>query len=240
MKKVFLAITAIIISAGVFAQATTVKDANAVERKVGGFTGVKVSSGIELLIQQGDNDAVAVSCNKPEHLGKIKTEVDGGVLKIYIDNNGWDWKWRNNTKFKAYVSVKEINKLVASSGADVKVSGVINFNQLVVDVSSGAILTGSFKGREMKVDNSSGAISNLSGSVEELSVDASSGAIFRGFDLSSVNCKADASSGGSVKITVTKELSVDASSGGLVQYKGGGVIRNLKTSSGGSVKSSSK
>jgi Putative auto-transporter adhesin, head GIN domain len=222
----------------IWAQTTTVSDNNAKVREVGSFTGVKVSAGIELLLQQGDKDAVAVSCSNPEYLGRIKTTVDGGVLKISIDNlSGGDWKWRRGVKFKAYVSIRQLEQLSASSGSTVKTGSTIQVNNLDLDVSSGAVVEADFKAQSIKVDNSSGAVTALKGTTESLYVESSSGAVFKGFDLSSSNCTADASSGGTISITVTKELNADASSGGEIKYKGGGVIRKLHTGSGGSVRS---
>ncbi len=220
------------------AQTTTVTDNNARQRDLSGFTGIKVSSGIELLLQQGDKDAVAVSCSKPEYTDRIMTRVEGGVLKIYIEDKG-NWNWRRNVKFKAYVSVKTLEKLTASSGAVVKTGSTINVGNLSLDASSGAIIDASFSGQHISSDNSSGSITTLKGSAESLTVEASSGSIFKGYELSTANCAADASSGGSITITVTKELNAEASSGGSINYKGGGVIRKLSTGSGGSVRSSS-
>ena len=95
MKNLLTMAFLLVATASVWAQTTTVSDNNARVREVGNFSGVKVSAGIELLLQQGDKDAVAVSCNRPEYLDRIKTTVEGNVLKISIDNNyGGDWKWR--------------------------------------------------------------------------------------------------------------------------------------------------
>jgi hypothetical protein len=238
MKRLFMLAFMLVSTIGLFAQTTTVNDANARPRNVGDFKGVKVSMGIELLLQQGDKDAVAVSSSKPEYQDRIKTVVEGGVLKIYIDDNG-DSKWRRNIKFRAYVSIRQLEELTASSGATVKTGSAINISKLDLDASSGAIIEAEFKGQSIASDNSSGAITKLKGTVESLNVETSSGAIFKGFDLSTTNCTADASSGGLIDITVTKELNAEASSGGSINYKGGGVIRNVRTGSGGSVKSNS-
>jgi hypothetical protein len=58
----------------------------------------------------------------------------------------------------------------------------------------------------------------------------------RAYDLESETCDADASSGGQVEISVTKQLVADASSGGDVRYKGSGIITKVSTGGGGSVK----
>ncbi len=226
-----------LVAAGAFAQVTTVKDANARARTVGDFKGVKVSAGIELLIQQGDKAAVAVSSSNPEYTDRITTSVENGVLKIGIDNKGLDWKWRRNVKFRAYVSVRQLELLAASSGATVKTGSAITVDKLALDASSGAIINAEFKAQSIDSETSSGAITELKGSTQQMSVDASSGAIFKGYDLVSSNCSAEASSGAIVNVNVSKELNANASSGGLINYKGGGSIRSLKTGSGGSVQS---
>ena len=240
MHKLTSLFLLLFLSTGLFAQTTTISDNNARERSVGSFTGVKVSAGIELLLQQGDKEAVAVSCSNPEYTDRIKTVVDNGVLKVYIDHTDGNWKWRKNLKFKAYVSVRELTALSASSGSIAKTAATIKGSKIKVDASSGAIIEASFTATEISSDNSSGAITELSGSAEKLSVEASSGSIFKGYGLSTTYCSAEVSSGGVIDITVTKELNAEASSGGAIHYKGGGLIRNLRTGSGGSVKSQSK
>ncbi len=221
------------------AQSTTVNDANARKREVGSFTGVKVSQGIELLLQQGNEDAVAVSSSKPEYIDRIKTELEGNVLRISIDDKNFNSNWRRGVTFRAYVSVRQLEKLIVSSGASAKTGNAINIAKLELHASSGGTIDGQFKGQSISSDNSSGAITNIRGSVDFISAKASSGSIFKGFDLSATRGDADASSGGSISITVTKELNAEASSGGDIQYRGGGTIRNLHTSSGGSVRSNS-
>lgn len=239
MRNLSAFLLMLLISGSILAQTTTITDNNARTRNVGSFSGIKVSMGIELLLQQGDQEAVAVSCSNPEYTDRIKTEVKGGVLKIYIDPMDGSWKWRKNLKFKAYVSVRQLNELSASSGAIAKTGSAIKTGNIKLDASSGAIINAEFEAGEISSDNSSGAITEISGKADKLSVEASSGAIFKGYGLSSANCSADVSSGGVINITVTKELNAEASSGGAINYKGGGMIRNLRTGSGGSVKSQS-
>ncbi|MEO7534887.1 MAG: DUF2807 domain-containing protein, partial [Ferruginibacter sp.] len=82
----------------------------------------------------------------------------------------------------------------------------------------------------------SGAAIDITGKAGNLKVDVSSGAIFNGYDLAVDYCDAKATSGGSVRVNVNKELSVKANSGGGIRYKGAGVIKDMNVSSGGIVK----
>lgn len=234
--KLFRLLPVVLLFSTFLAAQKQVNDPNAEVRSVKGFHAIKVSTGIQLMLNQSNTEAVAVSATSDEHRDKIKTVVENGVLRIYYDNDSWKfWKYGENKKLKAYVSVINLDGLDASAGATVKIEGTIKSNTLNVDASSGAVLNGDITATKLRIDQSSGAVINFSGSVTDLSVEGSSGSVLHGFDLTAENCNVDASSGGGVQVTVNKELSVEASSGGFVNYKGQGVIKNIKTSSGGNV-----
>jgi len=236
MKKLLVLLVSLI-SLSAFAQDTKViNDANATARNVGGsFTAINVSSGVELYLTQGNEESVAVSASEQKYLDRLKTELVNGTLKIYFDNKGMTWK-SGTRKLKAYVSFKTLARLDVSSGSAVSVSGSIQSDKLDMDVSSGAQFTGTIHVKELNADVSSGAGIKVSGDAGKLKVDVSSGADFKGYDFAVDYCNASASSGAAVHITINKELSAKASSGGDIKYKGEGLIRDIKTSSGGAVK----
>jgi len=238
MKKLLLSLSCFL-SVCAFAQDTKIiNDANAVVRNVGGsFTSISVSSGIDLYLTQGNEEAVAVSASDQKHLDRIKTEVVSGRLKIYYDNKGITWK-SDNRKLKAYVSFKTLEKLTVSAGAEATVNGRISTDKLDLNVSSGADFKGDISAKELTAEVSSGAAVKISGLADKLIVEASSGADFRGYEFAVDYCDAAASSGASVHVTINKELSAKASGGGGIKYKGTALIRDLKTSGGGSVKKS--
>ncbi|HQW83961.1 MAG TPA: head GIN domain-containing protein [Ferruginibacter sp.] len=236
MKKLFLSI-ACLISFAVFAQETKViNDANAITRNLNSsFTAINVSSGIDLYLTQGNEESLAVSAYDPKYIDRLITEVVDGTLKIYFNNKGLTWK-SGVRHLRAYVSCKTLEKLVATAGSDVFVSGNINASNLNVDVNSGAGFSGAVQATEMTVKVSSGASIKITGSAGKLIVSASSGADFKGYDFVTEYCNATASSGAGVRLTINKELIAKATSGADIHYKGTGLIRDIKTSGGGSVK----
>lgn len=236
MRNIFLSLIVLFVSTAIYAQDKVINDPNAEVRNVASFTGIKVSTGIELMLKQGNEDAVAVSSSRKEYTDRIVTEVDNGVLKIYFNSkDGWENNHKN-TRLRAYVSVRNLNKLHGSSGATVKIDAVLNISTLDMDFGSGSIFNGEIKGSNLNLKQGSGSIVNITGEVETVSLKSSSGAICKGYGLASQTCDADASSGGIIEISVAKELEAEASSGGLVHYKGAGTIKNLSTSSGGSIR----
>ncbi len=236
MKKLFLSLITIA-CLHTYAQDVLVNDANAEKRTLSGsFTAIKVSDGIDVMLTQGNEESIAVSASDQKFMGRFKTEVVDGTLKIYYDNKSMIWNNNEKRKLKAYVSFKTLQRLDGSSGASVNVKSILKSGDLKMTFSSGASFSGQVDIDRMDVSQSSGAEINISGKANKLTVDLSSGAIFKGFELTVDYCDAKASSGAGVRISVNKELNAKASSGGGVRYKGEAVIKEIDVSSGGIVK----
>lgn len=237
MKKFGLLGVSIFFSILLMAQ-KQINDPLAEVRKVSGFHAIKVATGIKLYLTQSSSEGVAVSASKVEYRDKIVTKVEDGVLKIYIDQSTLKFWQSFNTRGKApvaYVSVVSLDGLDVSSGASIETDGTISGDKLSLDASSGAVFTGTIAYKEVDVDQSSGSVVRISGTAGSLKVEGSSGSVFHGFQLVSDNCNADVSSGAGAQVTMNKEMSAEATSGGYIYYKGTGVIRNVRTGSGGNV-----
>lgn len=235
--KFLLAIFTIFFAFNTTAQTKVYNDPNAKTRSItGNFSKLSVSSGVELVLSQGNETSLAVSVSDSKYEERFKTEVVEGVLKIYYDSKGITWNNDKNRKLKAYLSVKSLDGIKVSAGSKVTVNNVFNANDLALSVSSGALMTGAFKVNTMTADVSSGAEFSTSGSANKVTVSASSGASFKGFDLVSQYCTASANSGASIRIGVQKELTASANSGGDITYKGSPTVNKGNIHSGGSVK----
>jgi hypothetical protein len=212
-------------------------DANAEVRTVKGFTGVEVSGAIDLYLSQGKEEAVAISASNPEALSRIKTEVRNGKLHIYFDGSGWNWKtWSNNNKMKAYVTFIEIHKLEASGACNIKTAEMISSDDLKIQLSGASDFTGEVKAVKLKLDASGASNFRISGTAENAAIDVAGACDVKGYDLKTEYCKIDASGASVVRITNNKELSAEASGGSTIFYKGTGLIRDISTSGGASVK----
>ena len=210
--------------------ASVVNDKNAQARSVTAFHAVEISSGIDLYISQGNENAVAVSANEIKYRDNIKTEVVNGVLKIYYDagtNVHINW---NNRNMKAYVSVKNIDALEANGGSDVYVQGVLQATSLRLQASGGSDFYGEVQVTNLAANLSGGSDAKITGRAATLSVEASGGSDFHGYDLNADNCIIDASGGSDTYVTVNKELTIKASGGSDVSDKGSAVIKEMSVS----------
>jgi hypothetical protein len=233
MKKIFSLFTLILSIAATSVSAQQINDPNVEVRQASGFTSIKISNAIDLYLSQGD-EAVAISADKDAYKKHIKTEVEGGVLKIWYENTGDGFKM-GNRKLKAYVSIKTLLKLNASGASDVVFTSKISGNDVEIEMNGASDIKGTvdFKSLKLKLNGASDA--NLTGRVVNLQVDANGASDLKGYELETDECIADASGASDIKIKVNKELSARASGASGVYYKGNGVIRDIKSSGASSI-----
>jgi len=218
----------IILFASLFAGITlsaqkTVRDNNAVTRNAKGFHAIEISDGIDLYLSQSNEEAVAVSASGAEYRDKIKVEVVGGTLKIYYerDRGSWSVNW-GNRKLKAYVSVKTIDNLHASGGADVFIDNELNVPAMSMHLSGGSDLRGKLNVKEFNLTASGGSDAYISGRADQVKIEASGGSDVHGYDLITNTCTIHSSGGSDVHITANKGTASSNSS-----KSGGGSIKKV-------------
>jgi hypothetical protein len=229
MKNWILLVITVFIVGGAGAQNTVINDPNAQVRDVKNFHGVEVANAIDLYLTQGNTEAVAVSARDTKYRDLMRTEVKNGILRIYLDKDGWNWHGGDH-KLKAYVSIKTIDKLGASGASDVMVDGTISGDQLDLRLSGASDFKGAVKFNGITLDQSGASDATISGTVNEISIEASGASNVKGYDLVTDNCKVHASGASDIRISVNKALSAHASGASSVYYKGSGVITDIHTS----------
>ena len=233
MKKILMPILLVMALYSIGFAQKTINDPNVEVREAKNFHAIEVSSAFDVYLTQSNEESVAVSASEIKYRDRIRVEVKGGVLIIRYDNNG---KWSTgNKKLKAYISFKEINKLQVSGACDVFIIDNWKAENLKIDLSGASNLKGNIEGQKLMVDLSGASDMTLSGSMGQLNIEASGASGFKGFDMVVEYCDAKASGASDIKITVNKELSAEASGASDVNYKGSGLIRDVKTSGSSSI-----
>ncbi len=213
-----------------------VVDANAEVRNVGSFSSIEVSDAIDLYISQGNTEAVAISGSTDDIKARIKTEVRSGTLHIYFDGKGLNWKRWGNNRMKAYVTYKTLQSLEASGACNVKTTDAIKQNELKIEMSGASDFTGEIMVGKFHLSASGASNIKLSGTAANASFDATGACTIKAYDLATDMCKIDASGASNIRITVNKELNASASGGSNILYRGTGLIRDLSSSGGASIK----
>lgn len=228
---------------------------NGETRNVGNFSGIEVSTGVNVVFKQENATNVKVYADS-DKLHNIITKVENGVLKVYIDNKG-----AKKMKFKnlsVNISSPRMDNIKTSSGSIFTVVNSIKENNLRIDASSGSSVAGKFtvnnttdfsasSGSDVKasvtsgkilVKCSSGSSVNLEGNSDIGMIDVSSGAEVKADNLRINNAEVESTSGSSVSVNVKDKMRVKASSGGSVRYKGNPKIdSDVSKMSGGSLSS---
>ena len=225
------ALLSIVLSSCWFLGPSVKGDGNVTEevRQVAEFDQIHVSRGMNVYITQGSPAKVVVIADNNLH-ELIETKVEGGILKVLINEN---IRWAKEKK--VMVTVEKLSAVQTSSGSNVWSTNQITSETLELKSSSGANLTMDVNSNDLKADCSSGANIKLSGLAKEADLETSSGANLKCPDLKSDNCKMRASSGGNVSSTVNGRLEAHASSGGNVVYYGEPTETDVNTSSGGNI-----
>ena len=237
MKNTALLLIVFALSISLNAQ-KTINDPNAQVRSVSGYHGVSVSGSIELFLTQGNEESVVISADDTKWRDKVITEVDNGVLRIYLERNKNKIQidWPNQNKIRAYVSVKDIDYLSSSGSGKLHIEGNIKTDKLKVDISGSGNLEGAVTTKDLSLGISGSADADLSGTAEKSDFHISGSGNIKSYDFSTEYCNASISGSGNVRITVTKELSAHISGSGSVFIKGDGLIRDYSASGSGKFK----
>jgi len=86
------------------------------DRKAGYFNAVKVSSGIDVYLTQGQKESIKVEADDNLH-EYIVTEIKDNTLKVYSNAN-----IRKAEAKKVYVTIKDVEMLSASSAGDAMIT----------------------------------------------------------------------------------------------------------------------
>lgn len=199
------------------------------ERKTEHFSGVKVSTGIDVFLKQGDSEAISVEAD--ENLQEyILTEVRNGELHVYTEVN-----IRDAERKRVYVTMKEINSVRTSSAGDVIGESPVKSDKLVLSASSAGNIRMEVNANEIRLDISSSGDISLTGNTDVLEADLSSAGNLNAYDLKAREADVSVSSAGDAEINVTEKITARASSAGDINYKGDPKYVDAHTSSAGGV-----
>lgn len=185
--------------------------AGAKTRALSGFDRVSASAGTDVVIIVGEGFAVDVDGSRPD---RIVTRVEGRRL-IVEPVRTWGFSWNSGSHSTVRVTMPAIAGLEASSGADIRATG------LAADALS--------------LDASSAGEIHVSGTCRSFNVSASSGAEVHAGDLRCAEGSVDASSGAEASVWAEGVLNVEASSGADVNAKGSPRLGDISLSSGGAL-----
>jgi hypothetical protein len=200
-------------------------------RSIGSFSGVKAYQGLDVYLKKGDKESIRVEASKG-NASDVVTEISGAYLKIHMRDG------KHKTAATVYVTYVKIDKISVSAAANIYSDGQINAPSLEINAASAGSVDVSIETDKLTANASAAGDMELKGKAKTVSVLAESAGEVDAFDLEAENVNAKAESGGSVKVSVTKDLVARAESGGGIRYRGNPDKQITNSTSGGSVKKS--
>jgi hypothetical protein len=214
---------------------TVINDKNVEVRKIGSFSAIKVSGGIDVYLSQGNEDAVGVSASDPEYRDNIRTEVKNGVLNIYYDNNSI--RLRGNKRLRAYISFKNIEGIEGSGACNFIITGTLTGASVKVKLSGACEMKGIVNISDVQFDLSGASTISVSGKIANLKLEASGASDLKNYELTVGNLIAQLSGASDAKLTVNKSISATASGASNLYFKGNPEVRKISSNGASNISS---
>lgn len=229
-------------------------------RTVSDFSNLKVATGVQVSYTISNFKSILVETDDNEKLQFIKTEVENGALKIFVDVGGKNYKGsksRNNINFnilKVTIFGPSLKSFKASSSGQIKIENLNASDNLEIGASSSGSISGKFKATDVTVDvsssskfkgdveaklvvleSSSSAEIEIRGKAEKVTASSSSSSSCNTKDLVVETAEVKVSSSADISVYASKSLDAKASSSGNVFYYGNPTQVFADKSSSGSV-----
>jgi uncharacterized protein YxeA len=199
------------------------------ERTSTSFDGIRVSTGIDVYLKQGDKESITVEADENLH-EYIRTEVKDGVLNVYTDANIREAKMK-----RVYVTIKEVKSLKTSSAGDIIGETPIKGTDIEISASSAGNIRLEVYAKSIEINISSSGNVSLSGEAEKLNADLSSAGDLEAFNLKVKEADVSASSAGDARVNVSEKITARASSAGDITYQGDPRYVDANSSSAGGI-----
>ena len=214
------------LASGVYGNGEVVEEV----RDLDGFTGIVVSSGIDVYLSQGSSFEVIVEAD--ENLQEvILTEMSGNMLVVKTERVNI----RSAKAKKVHVTLPELKELKISSAGDCNGQTLFSCDDLRLSISSAGDLSLEVEADRIDLDISSSGDARISGSADVFNVNLSSAGDLHAFDLIAGKVDVSVSSAGDARVHATEEISMNASSAGNIYYMGEAQVIHSRSSSAGDI-----
>lgn len=183
-------------------------------RTIEAFTNLDVSDNIEVEITQDSAHTLLVSA--PENIiGRVKTEVVDGTLRIYTD------KFMLNHPIKITLSTDSLFHIEGSGAAQISTTAPFNSSRLYVQLSGASHGDLDFNVTNISQFKLSGASNvHINGTTNQLEIDASGASNYDGTEFKSQTARAEASGASKIDLHASKKIQADASGTSAIDCSG--------------------
>ncbi|WP_143959833.1 head GIN domain-containing protein [Litoribacter populi] len=198
-------------------------------RQVESFSKIKTGGSWNVYIQQGDREEVRLESKNIE-LSKIKTEVQGDELNVYLEKGNY-----NNVRLTVFITFRNLESLTFGGSGNLISEGDIVADELKVALGG----SGDARFQDIRADHlslkmsGSGNVHIAGGTVGELKVNQSGSGNFKGMNLQADGVNITKAGSGNTEITANSSLEVSSSGSGNIAYQGNPSINQVKIAGSG-------
>lgn len=199
------------------------------EREARSFDGLKVSSGVDVFLKQGDTEKITVEADENLH-EYIMTEVRDGVLNVYSEGN-----IRKAERERVYVTMKNINSIRTTSAGNVTCETPVKTNSIELSASSAGDIKIELNAKDVEINISSSGDITIKGDADRMEADLSSAGDLNAYDFKVREAEISVTSAGDADVNVSERITARASSAGDINYVGNPKYVDAHSSSAGGI-----
>ncbi len=203
-------------------------------RSTSDYDEVKVKGNLDVSLVSGSEGQISIEgeSNLIEH---IRTEVEGDVLKIYVEKEYW-LKPSKGKKLLVTVPFEDLTKVTLAGSGDINSSDVIKASNFKTGISG----SGDIK-LIIDAQNSEGYVTGsgdltLSGASNNFDCKVTGSGDLMAFDLNSKEVIASITGSGDIEVTATSSIKARITGSGDINYKGNPQREDKKVSGSGDIR----
>lgn len=190
------------------------------DRHLSGFHAIDAAGSCDVYITQGTTESVKVEAPS-DIIDRIKTEVDNGVLRIYMKHDSFNWgDLFGHKKIAVYVVARDLNSVSLSGSGDAFFRDGIRAASLQLHISGSGDMTGRVEARELESSISGSGDMRLSGHAGVSNVRLVGSGDYNARGLATQNTSVDVTGSGDADINVGDSLNAAVHGSGDVHYSG--------------------
>jgi hypothetical protein len=191
------------------------------DRHLSGFHAVQLSGSYDVYITQSSNESVKVEA-PGNVIGKIITEVQGGVLKIYNKSqSGWgDWSFSGHKKLAVYINARDIGNISITGSGNVYFKNGIITNNLKIRVTGSGDVLGKINVKNFDVGISGSGDIKIVGKADVANATVSGSGDYRARDLNTSSTTVRVSGSGDASVYASQKIDASVSGSGDISYAG--------------------
>jgi hypothetical protein len=192
---------------------------NTEKREVHDFSRITFAGVGNLVIHQGEKEAVELEASE-NLLPEITTQVVNGTLYIEEKPIGWLQSLQSRNPFTAHVYLKNIEEITLSGKGVVSAENKIKSKNFTLKTSGSGKVDLTLESDTFTANTTGSADYNLKGKVNDQNIQLSGASSYDALQLTSLHTSIDIRGTGQVSVNAQEQLNVIITGTGVVHYTG--------------------